>query len=136
MQQPLPPAPFPLCVTGHRKEPMAGTQGVCIRSCLRRAHGGGDRWEQQSPSLDPGVIEGGECPLSTSLASATPAQCPFLSLLGESPTKPEVSRRKQDGYLQEKKTWFQTLHSPRPPALLCQAPLTHRTSWMSQKSIL
>lgn len=79
---------------------------------------------------------GGKCPLSTSLASAIPAQFPFLSRLGDSPTKPEVSRRKQDGYLQEKKTWFQTLHSPRPPALLYQAPLTHRTSWMSQKSIL
>lgn len=66
----------------------------------------------------------------------TPARCPFLSRLGDSPTEPEVPRRKQDGYLQEKKTCFQTLHSPRPPALLCQAPLAHRTSWMSQKSIL
>lgn len=46
----------------------AGTQRVCVRSCLRGAPGGGDRWEQWSPSLDPSIKEGGKCPLSTSLA--------------------------------------------------------------------
>lgn len=70
VQRPLPPAPLPLCVTGRRREPTAGRQerSVCVRSCLRGAPGGGDRWEQWSPSLDPSIKGGGKCPLSTSLA--------------------------------------------------------------------
>lgn len=105
-----PSAPFPLC---HR--PQEGTHGrnsgcVCPELPAEEViEGNGDLLPQileSAPSPRPGIRH-------TCLA-------PIPLSRGDTPTEPEVPRRKQ-----EKKTWVQTLHSPRAPALLCQAPLAH-----------
>ena len=123
-----PSAPFPLC---HR--PQEGTHGrnsgcVCLE-LPETGHRGGDRGKRGSPSSDPGITEGGKMHPLHVLASATPAQRPFLS----AGVTPPQRLRCQGGNRRRKPGLRLCTYLALLP---CSVRPAWHTSWTSQRSIL